>query len=299
MDSSRQTTVLFADVSGSTKLYETSGDVVALAAIDGAMAQLKAVTATAGGRVVKTIGDEIMAIFPSADSAATAAAAMHTIMATLPAVEGVRLTLRIGFQCGPVIQKDDDVFGDTVNLAARLVKQAVQEQTITSAETVGLLSPSHGPFIRRLYAIQVKGKAEDIELCELAWRQDLEATQLLSRTMLLRTRPGLGGAIKLVCRGREAVLKSASDNVTLGRDPDAGLLVPEENASRRHCTIERRGDKFVLKDHSSNGSYVTIEGGNELILRREELTLHKRGWIACGTPRSQAKAVVEFTCEAG
>jgi adenylate cyclase len=65
-------------------------------------------------------------------------------------------------------------------------------------------------------------------------------------------------------------------------------------ASRRHCTIERRKDKWVLKDHSTNGTFVTLEGDSELTLRREELVLRKHGWIAFGQSRAGTQEVVEF-----
>jgi len=60
--------------------------------------------------------------------------------------------------------------------------------------------------------------------------------------------------------------------------------------------IERRKDKFVLIDVSTNGTYVTIDGEKEEVLERSELTLRKRGWITLGQPRVHAAEVVEFFC---
>src|SRR5216117_1589243 len=118
MEESRQTTVLFADVSGSTKLYETAGDAVALTAIGRCIERMRKAAESTGGRVVKTIGDEIMALFPSPDAAAGAASEMHATIEQLPEVGGAKLGVRVGFHSGPVIQREDDVFGDTVNMAA-------------------------------------------------------------------------------------------------------------------------------------------------------------------------------------
>jgi class 3 adenylate cyclase len=293
-ETTRQNAVLFADVSGSTKLYETRGDIIALEAIGRCIEALKQVTGKCGGRVVKTIGDEVMALFPTANSAAQAAAAMHGAMESLPAVGETKLGLRIGFQCGPVIQKDDDVFGDTVNLASRLVETAVKDQIITSADTALQLPAMYRPFIRRLYAIQVKGKSDPVELCELVWRHDDDATQMLASKPKARADiPPL----KLVFRSKETVRRRENDAITLGRDLECGLVVPEGNASRRHCTIERRGDKWILKDHSTNGTYITVEGDSELLLQREEITLRGRGVIACGQPRAESAEVVQYSCE--
>src|SRR4051812_15831756 len=117
---SRFVAVLFADVSGSTKLYETQGDTIGHRTVRGCVEAMRRATEGEGGRVVKTIGDEVMAVFGKADAAARAAIAMHRVVEQLPEVAGTKLTLRIGFHGGPVLQKENDIFGDTVNLAARL-----------------------------------------------------------------------------------------------------------------------------------------------------------------------------------
>src|SRR3954465_3231374 len=180
MDPSRQTTILFADVSESTKLYEAAGDPVAPGAIGRCIDAMRQSTQMTGGRVVKTIGDEILAIFGSADAAAAAASAMQGVVNLMKPGAARKLGLRIGFHSGPVLQENDDVFGDTVNLAARLVAQAVKGQIITSSETAALLSPVVRSSTRDLYAIEVKGKAQDVKLCELVWRRNDEDTTVLA-----------------------------------------------------------------------------------------------------------------------
>ena len=178
---SRETTVLFADVSGSTKLYETAGDAAAHAAIALCIEKLRAAAELSGGRLVKTIGDEVMVLFANPGAAAMAAARMQMAMEEMPAVGEIKLGLRVGFNAGPVIQRDNDVFGDTVNLASRLVDQAGKGQIITSAETAARLGPMFRSWLRQLYAIQVKGKAEEVALCELIWRRDDRLTHASRR----------------------------------------------------------------------------------------------------------------------
>src|SRR5687768_8061707 len=136
----RETTVLFAGVCDAT-----------LDAIAPCFERLREVTAAAGGRVIKTIGEEVMALFPSPDAAAAAAASMQKAIEGMP--EGrTRPGVRVGFQTGPVLNQDGDVFGDTVNLAARLAQQAIREQIITSAETAAQLSEHYRACLRKLYA---------------------------------------------------------------------------------------------------------------------------------------------------
>ncbi len=292
---SRFATVLFADVVGSTKLYETHGDAVAHRTIDACVAVMRRATEAAGGRVVKTIGDEVMSVFAEADAAARAAVSMHVGINAMPPMGGLRLMIRIGFQGGPVLQKESDVFGDTVNLAARLTEQAAGGQIITSRETAGTLTGEWRLMARDLYGVKVRGKVEEVELAELLWKVDENSTVMLRGSA---PRPKAPGAVlRLKYRTREIRMRRENDSLVIGREADCGIVVADNMASRRHCTIERRQDKFVLKDHSTNGSFVTNEGDAELLLRREEVTLLKHGWIAFGPPRAGTQELVEFFLE--
>jgi len=292
MEDSRQSTVLFADVSGSTQLYQAAGDTTAHGAISGYLELMRKAVEGARGRVVKTIGDEVMALFPSADAAVAAAATMLGAVDALPAVGASKLGLRVGLQAGPVIQHGEDVFGDTVNLASRLVEQAIKGQIITTEETAQLLNPVYRMFTRKLYSIQVKGKADGIALCEVLWFASGERTAFDGFRPRVRT----SGLLRLKYLGQETVRRRENESVTLGRESGCGLTVADHLASRRHCTIERRQDKWVLKDHSSNGTFVTVEGDAEIMLQREEMMLRRSGWISLGHPRAEGGEAVEYTC---
>ena len=289
---SRFAAVLFADVSGSTKLYESAGDTIGHRTIRGYVEMMKGATEAQGGRVVKTIGDEVMAVFSTADAAARTAIAMQMGSQGLPEVSGMRLLLRIGFHGGPVLQKENDVFGDTVNLAARLAGQAQGGQIILSRPTAEALGPELRVMARDLYGVQVKGKSEEVPLSELVWKSDEDVTVLAS--LRVPAAKAQASVLRLRYRDAEIARRRDSDAEVLGRDPDCGVQVADHMASRRHCTIERRKDKWVLKDHSTNGTFVTLEGDSEITLRREELVLRRHGWIAFGQSRAGTEEVVEF-----
>jgi adenylate cyclase len=287
----RQGTVLFADVSGSTRLYETAGDAAGLEAVSACLAAARRSTEAAGGRIVKTIGDEVMGIFPGPDSAASAAADMQAKIDALEPVAGIKLGVRIGFHHGPVLQREDDLFGDTVNLAARLVAQAKKGEIILSTDTAALLGPIFRSMVRELHAITVKGKSEEVGLAELVWKRDADTTVFAGTPARAR---GAKVALRLRYRGREVARRRDTDSISIGRDPANGLIVEDEMASRQHCTIERRQEIFVLRDHSTNGTYVTVEGDAEMAVRRSEVSLRKQGWISFGQPRAPGVDVVEF-----
>src|SRR5229473_1321744 len=227
-------------------------------------------------------------------AARSAAAAPGVVAAdALPGGGGSKLGLRVGLQAGPVIQHGEDVFGDTVNLASRLVEQAIKGQIITTEETAQLLNPVYRMFTRKLYSIQVKGKAEGIALCEILWFASGERTAFDAFRPRVRT----AGLLRLKYLGQETVRRRENESVTLGRESGCGLTVADHLASRRHCTIERRQDKWVLKDHSSNGTFVTVEGDLEIMLQREEMMLRRRGWLSLGHPRAEGGEAVEYSCD--
>lgn len=286
--------VMFADVSGSTKLYETEGDAVAHAAIEKCVNLMKEKTVAAKGRVIKTIGDEVMAAFPSADAAADAAIEIQTGIAELPMVGKTKIGVRIGFNFGPIVEREGDVFGDAVNLAARLSHVATRDQIITARDTVMKMSPMLKANTRGITTIQVKGKAEEIQVFELMWQQSEDMTTLASHKSIYKPK---NAKLRILAQGGEVILSAERPSLALGRDASADMVVRERMASRAHGKIERRLDKFILTDHSANGTFITIEGDKEIILRREEFTLRGHGWIAFGQTRATATDVIEFFCE--
>jgi len=286
----RQAAVLFADVAGSTKLYESLGDAEALETINRVLDVMRQVCEDHGGRIVKTIGDEAMVVFPSAANATYAAIAMQTQIAALRTSRGAPIAIHAGYHYGPIIDDGKDVFGDSVNLAARLTELANAGQTLVSAETVAVLSPSLKSRMRSQDTHTVRGKQNDIAVYELIWQE--------SREDLTAMAPRASAKVaKLTLKhGPKAVDLGPTVNVfTFGRDAANDMPIADKMASRQHARIERRREKFVLIDHSTNGTYCTIEGEREIELRREEFTLRGRGKIAFGHPHLEDPAeTVDF-----
>ena len=269
--------MLFADVSGSTKLYEVLGDALALATIGRCVTLMSTVCVGHGGRVVKTIGDEVMAVFPAADKAAQAAAEMQARIREHPPVGGSRLGIRVGFHVGQAIEAEGDVFGDSVNVAARMAALAKREQIILSAHAADALAPSLRARLRAVDTLSVKGKTQDIGIYELIWQEsDEDLTAVATR------REALPARIVLRHGTQEIVLDETATTITLCRDAQNDIVIADRKASRLHGRVERRRDKFVIVDQSSNGTFVTVDGEPEIMLRREELMLRGRGHVTFG-----------------
>ncbi|MEP7183883.1 MAG: adenylate/guanylate cyclase domain-containing protein [Betaproteobacteria bacterium] len=288
----RSLAILFADVSGSTKLYESLGDAEAQATIERCLAIVAQVCRELGGTVVKTIGDEMMTTFPTADHAARAARDIQLRISAERTRQGAPLSMHVGFHFGPVIEDNGDVFGDAVNVAARMTELAKGGQIIMSAETTAELSVPLRSATRDLDSLTVKGKQKDIGIFELLWQDAGEELTALSPRLVARPQ-----RLKLVHGVREIELGASTMTLTLGRDAQNDVVIADRGASRMHARIERRRDKFVLIDHSSNGTYVTVGTEGEIMLRREEWTLRGRGRCSFGHPHQDDPAeVLEFHC---
>jgi adenylate cyclase len=273
----RNLVVLFADISGSTKLYEFLGNSDALATIDRCLAIVKRVCVDFDGRVVKTMGDEVLAVFPAADSAAQAAIEIQLRICKQRTSRDTPVAMHIGFHSGPTIEDESDVFGDAVNVAARLTAFATGGQIFTSAQTAAELSPALRARTRDQDSHTVRGKEQDVAMFELTWVQSEEELTAMSPRVALAP-----AKVKLTHGAREIELGEARSRLTLGRDIANDVVIDDRKASRMHAHIERRRDKFVLIDHSSNGTWVTVEGKAEITLRREEMILRGRGHVSFG-----------------
>ena len=288
----RSLAVLFADVTGSAKLYETLGDAEALATVERCLAVMRQACVDGGGRVVKTIGDEVMAVFPAADAAARAATDMQARISSQRTSRGAPLAIHVGFNFGPVLEEGNDVFGDTVTVAARLSNLARGGQVFTSAPTVAELPPALRARTRSQQAHTVKGKQKDIDLFELVWQETEDELTALSTSVKVRP-----AHLTLKHGDRQIELSEATPALSIGRDLQNDVVIADRKASRMHARIERRRDKFVLIDHSSNGTYVTVQGEPEIVLRREELVLRNRGQMSFGHAYLDDTAeVLAFSC---
>ena len=196
----RDCAVLFADVAGSTSLYEIFGDKKAFGLIEQCLATMGECTKELHGRVVKTIGDAVMAVFPSADDAAAAAAEMQLRVSKSGKESGAaRLGPRIGFHYGPVVdqEKDGDVFGDTVNLVSRLSDLASRAYAMIEHRRGHFFVVDHsgnGTFVTLEGKPEMHVHREELTLLGHGWisfgRPRAESQQVLEFRVVETWRPG-------------------------------------------------------------------------------------------------------------
>ncbi|MGH8598717.1 MAG: adenylate/guanylate cyclase domain-containing protein [Gammaproteobacteria bacterium] len=291
--------ILFADISGSSRIYEALGDAAARAKVADCLQLLTGVVERQDGTVIKTIGDEVMCTFQSAERAVVAACEMqeviHNEVAEQTAEGPISVAIRVGLHYGSAILEAGDVFGDAVNVAARMGSMAKAGQIITSQTTYDELPPLLRAVSRLIDHAPVKGKKETMDIYEILWQQ--EDVTHMSTAAVANARLGPGARMRFSYRDTTVLVNEERTQIVIGRSKTADLAVDEALASRQHVKIEQRRGKFFLIDKSTNGTYVKF-GKSEAFLRREEMPLTGHGTISLGRSFAEDPTeVVQFSTE--
>lgn len=296
MSEQRPITILFADIAGSTKLFETRGDVEARALTSQVLNALTQITLRHSGTVIKTIGDEIMCTFPGPSNALHASVDMQRRVAGDLAWARDHLAIRIGLHHGEALIEEGDVYGDAVNTAARMAQLAKREQIVTTSSTVIGVSSAATFRIRSLGEAMVKGKQNGVDIVDLLWQEDNSNVTMVAKAIRLDQLPS---SHKLVMRTRGELteISELSNSYGMGRDPGNQCIVDNEWVSRNHALIEFSRGQFLITDRSTNGTYVKIGSDDEIRLHRDSMPLRKSGSISLGQAMEKDPAsVVFFQC---
>lgn len=281
--------VMFADVSGSTHLYESLGDTLAHTCISASLSRICYHVESHRGRVVETIGDEVMATFYSIDEAASAAVAMQQHFFHQPVHQGHYIGIRIGFHYGPIEYDEGHPFGDTVNVAARVVSLCESGRIIATRQTLDHLRQTERFYLRPYQRARVKGKSKPLLVVELVWNSE-DSTSLFNATNLnLTTQFTLTEKSAVIRHLQDAIrLTPDSPPLVFGRGQHCDIVTESNLASRNHGKIEFRDGEFVIVDHSTNGTYVQMlsgkraSDGTTVRLHRREFPLRGKGMVSVG-----------------
>lgn len=278
-------TVVFADVSGSTRLFEGCGDEAARSIIQHVLYGCSRVVAQYEGQVVKTIGDEVMASFPDADIAVLAAIGMQRWAHEDREMCEQALGLRVGLHHGQVIAEDSDIFGSTVNTAARMVALAAAGQIVMSRSTAEAIGSSLQECWRHLGAVHIAGREEALDVVSVVWEQDRSNLTAVP-TGVTQSELSVPRQLVLVHAAGQLTLSEHSPPMTLGRGSDCSLVVEGDCVSRHHARIEFRHGFYMLVDQSTNGTWLAVEGQLPALVHRGELPLLRDGCISLGRRQS-------------
>jgi len=288
MTAIRERTVLFADLRGSTALYESFGNAEASALITQTVGTVSEAVLESGGQLIKTLGDGLMAAFEAPRDGVRAAQRMQELLEKTvqrarrlndPAMRALRL--QVGLARGEVVELNGDCFGDAVNVAARLIDHAGDGEILVTAEVLaGLHHASKGRF-RSLDRISVRGRVEPVHVYRMdAAPLDAAATQFGEPMRSLEP-----DGMRLIWHELDRVFDIGAMPIILGRSVQATYCITDARVSRSHARIDWQGSSFELTDLSYNGTYVRFgQEGEILSLKRGSCTLHGSGIIGLGGP---------------
>jgi len=286
--------VLFADICGSTSLYENLGDDLARKLIFQCINTMSDKIFAGQGTLVKTIGDEVMATFPSAAAAFHAACSIRDAVDNIEPLDGVPLHIRIGFNFGPVIMESHDVFGNTVNVASRVTAITRAGQIMATQAVFDDLPVDLQKKMRQILRAELKGKQDRFDLYQVILEQEDVQSTRIGMPAFRKSADNIDEMI-LRYRGRAIKVNKECRSVVLGRDDTCDLVVQNELASRLHIHVELRFGRFIIVDQSTNGTYVRFSDGNVAHITRDEIYLQGNGLISLGQSFAEnPDDVVEF-----
>ena len=292
-------TVVFADMTGSTALYEALGNEGAAAVVAPLTQAMGACIQRYGGRVVKNLGDGVLGLFAEPGDAVLAAAELMREHRQWigPQARESHVGIHVGLASGEVVEVDGDCYGDAVNVAARLCERADDAEIWATESVVAGLRAPRGMCFVRLGHLEMRGKAEPLVTYQIEWRAENRAdltvhSELRSDLAALVADTG-PAQIQLSWPGAYRLFSSMDIPVNVGRAPDSHLCIADPRVSRVHARLDWRHGAFVLTDLSSFGTWVRFEGSEApLQLRRDSCRLIGSGEIALGVPFADASASI-------
>ncbi len=276
---SKDVTIIFVDIAGSTRLYQEYGDTLAQDSIARCLIRMSEIIKRHKGTVVKFIGDEILCYLSDPELAFQAAFKLQETAKETVDPNGVSLQIRIGMHYGSAIVEATDMFGDSVNVSAAMRDIAKGGQIIVTDAMMEFVPPEIAHYTRRYDTSRIKGRQEQTVIYEVMWEGEA-STQILSGTTTLENMKS--SKLQLNYQDTEIALFANMPALSIGRDLGSGMVVEGSLISRQHAVIEYRRGKFLIKDQSTNGTYVQTEDGRSIYLRREEFPLWGEGRISLG-----------------
>ena len=288
-----QATVVFTDLHGSTAVFEALGNAAATERVTKITSWIGAQCEAHGGRVIKTLGDGVLALFLDGKSAVKAVVDLQRdhLKSGHRVGSAAAMPIRVGIASGEVEMVGGDCYGDAVNVASRLCDLCGPSQIWASGPALLDAEESKGVTFRVLGPISVRGRAEPVSVYQIEWREE-ESTDFLTMqgdvdpVAGLGKEDALGREVELRWMGQAIRYKAFELPVHIGRVKGTEFVVNDPRVSRTHARLDWRNGSVMLVDVSSYGSWVRFGGDSatEVQLRRQECVLHGQGEIALGAP---------------
>lgn len=274
--------VLCVNVTGGTSLVSSLGYPEALYLIERCAKRIQRSVETHGGRLVEYQGSKLMAFFGSGAEAFTSAIEILHRVAELPPHSGLPLAVRVGLCAGHQAREGRYFPVQGENPAANLSLAAPPGRIMLSVPRRAKLFPWLEMAGNSVPGIELNCGKRRLGVFQVPSQEPAQ----IALSLALADACDGAGRLRLRFRGVEMVLDASQPVTRIGRLPDSDLVVRTKRCSREHGRIERRLDRFVFIDQSSNGTFVTHEKQAEIFVHRKEILLFGRGMLSFGMPAS-------------
>lgn len=285
---SRTLTVLFADVSGRESLYQSQGNTEAHRLVSDFLQCIREIIELHDGVLLRTVGDALLASFSTTDSAYLAS------MAIQKAHQLGKLSVSVGFYHGDVVSDNGDVFGEAVNLAARVAAYAKGGEICTTKASVAQLSVQHQSNTQFFDTVEFRGINRPMSV----FRVNCDTTLVEPVVAASAKTPSPSRndfALDVFFQEQRYRIDTQNPVLTLGRAEENDITIDIECASRNHARIELAGGRFVIHDSSTNGTYLSRVGVFPELILREQAPLDNSGSVGLGfKPDTDTSNIIEF-----
>lgn len=296
----QQLAILYADVSGSTHIYETYGDKVARQNVETCLAILTRVADDNEGRVVKTIGDEVMCAFTNPVKCAIASRQMHEALRDASANDEFSIGevhVKIGWHYGVVRYRGEEIVGEAPITAQQIINLAKADEILTSEHSLELLPEEFRDNSPLIDTVEAESGTGEIRVRGILWEEeDADATRFGVPSM--PADDTVHKSLVLEYDGKQVTVDETNTHCKVGRGSDNDLCIHGVYTSKLHAEVSFRHGIFHLVDVSTNGTGVYFANGRAVRLHREEEILSGEGTIYFGgTPSNDPEAAVSFHCQ--
>jgi class 3 adenylate cyclase len=271
-------TVVFIDLGGSAAMYAARGDETTLPLIARCLRLMEEQVTGCAGRVVKRTGDGVLAVFLQPADAIHASLGIHDRLGHLDLGDAERPHVRMGMSHGHALTYGGDVYGNMVNVAARLVARARKDEILLTGEAHAALPADLQDTMRLIDEMTIRDYPRKVAVYECVRASDL-------LTNRVRARRAASISLEIVWGTRVFVVDTRRSKLKIGRAGDNDIRIPDTSSSRHHAELVLRDDKPVLIDLSTNGTYVRPRDGAPFRVLREEVVLVGSGDLIPGSAR--------------
>ncbi|MEZ5830111.1 MAG: FHA domain-containing protein [Dongiaceae bacterium] len=269
--------VLLADIVGSTPLYESAGNVVAVGQISHWRECVCQLVRDNDGEYISSKGDDVLSIFSDPANAFRTAAQMRQ-QARLP------ISFHAGLHYGPIIRIANDIYGDAVNLTARLASIANPGEILMSENFVELLQAADKEQLSFLDKMTFKGKSQPCSIYTFFDEDRMLNTQISFGRRNRDSGPAESSSeVRITLRYNDQTVSCRDkESVSIGRSPDCDLVIDRRWVSRFHATVSIANGRVRLAERSTSGTFISTRPGQEVLVRREDILLMGSGTISPG-----------------